>query len=507
MNNNYSNQSYMNNNLFDQESTLKPNNLISYNDDDKINPNTIKVSNNTHQANLETDVEFKLTLKHEVLKEGTGPTILPLLATLCAKDVQTETKANIDLVCLLDKSGSMRGNKMNLLKDSFNNIMEYLSDGDRMSLVIFDSNANRITPLMCMNAENKIKTLSALSQINASGGTSIGNAFYHAMEILKQRRYINSVTSVLILSDGLDGGAESLVKSHLLTYDGKVGSTFTINTFGYGSDHDPKMMSALSDLKDGSFNFIDKLDMVDEIFVDCLGGLISVVAQNVKICIEANTEDHFLPGIRIQKAYGIDGFWKEKEQGKRYEAEILQLIAGKKYEYIFEVFIPKLENLNTATRTFLVAKATANLKDLQGKQVIKESDCVITFADEEDIPNENISLQTFRVQCAEAIKAANVLSENKQYDKAQNLLKDMKREMENSLYKDLPYIQNLIKDVESAINNVKPEVYEAFGKHYLHENFKANMCQVSNKNSANVYSNSCQFEMVEKVKAKKMNKK
>lgn len=60
---------------------------------------------------------------------------------------------------------------------------------------------------------------------------------------------------------------------------------FTINTFGYGKDHDPKLMDEISKLKDGSFYFIENIDTVDEAFVNALGGLMSVVALDVKLTV------------------------------------------------------------------------------------------------------------------------------------------------------------------------------------------------------------------------------
>ena len=59
--------------------------------------------------------------------------------------------------------------------------------------------------------------------------------------------------------------------------------TLTINTFGFGKDHDPKIMTNIAQFKNGNFYFIEKLDTLDECFVDALGGLISVVAKNIKI--------------------------------------------------------------------------------------------------------------------------------------------------------------------------------------------------------------------------------
>ena len=53
---------------------------------------------------------------------------------------------------------------------------------------------------------------------------------------------------------------------------------FTINSFGFGNDHDSALMTEIAALRDGNFYFIEKLDLVDECFVDALGGLFSVVA-------------------------------------------------------------------------------------------------------------------------------------------------------------------------------------------------------------------------------------
>lgn len=93
------------------------------------------------------------------------------------------------------------------------------------------------------------------------------------LKVLKGRKERNPVTSMFLLSDGLDGGAEKKVEKLL----SKCQESFTINTFGFGNDHDSKMMSDISRFKDGSFFFIEKLDQVDEAFVSALGGLLSVL--------------------------------------------------------------------------------------------------------------------------------------------------------------------------------------------------------------------------------------
>jgi len=67
-----------------------------------------------------------------------------------------------------------------------------------------------------------------------------------------------------------------------------IQDSFTINTFGYGKDHDAQLMDNLAKLGDGTFYFIEKVDDVGECFADCVGGLISVIAKEGVISVTAN---------------------------------------------------------------------------------------------------------------------------------------------------------------------------------------------------------------------------
>jgi len=53
----------------------------------------------------------------------------------------------------------------------------------------------------------------------------------------------------------------------------------TINTFGYGSDHDPALLKNISEKANGLYFYIEKPDEIPKAFADCLGGLLSTVAQ------------------------------------------------------------------------------------------------------------------------------------------------------------------------------------------------------------------------------------
>jgi len=116
-----------------------------------------------------------------------------------------------------------------------------LDENDRLSIVVFDNKSDRITPLMRMTEENKDKTLQMISKIQSRGGTAISTGIQLALDILKSRRYINSVTSIFVLSDGQDGNA-----MNSSWVERSAESNLSIHTFGYGSDHDPDLMTEIA---------------------------------------------------------------------------------------------------------------------------------------------------------------------------------------------------------------------------------------------------------------------
>jgi uncharacterized protein YegL len=511
---------YPNYHPFHNPGPMQPNNnmvvdnwifQIGYNDDEEIPNQSLEVKfNNNIDINMKQDsdlgnvINVQMQLSKSHVKETSKGVTLPLLLDIDVKDMNTDKRANIDLICLLDKSGSMQGSKIELLIKSFTNIMDFLGDNDRLSIVTFDDRSTKLTPLTRMNETGKARTLQILSRVSADGGTCIGTAVEEALRIIAGRKKANTVTSILILSDGLDSSAENMVKKKLEGYQHEIKETFTINTFGYGNDHDPKMMSALAQLRDGSFYFIDKLDTVDNVFVDCVGGLVSVIAQNMKIEVRPNVNDENLRGIDITKAYGVDGFWK-KRNGFNYNAELLQVISGKKYSYILEFFIPKLHDLEAPVRTFLLAQAAISFTDNNGLKYTKQCECDITFVEDDSgiQPNTDVFVNYYRVKTAEVTNEAIKLSGAGQYDKATFVLNQLRYEMSTSPVGNHQTVINLIKDVDNALKNVKPEVFNVYGKHYMFENAMANMSQQSNFNANNCYQNNNQQVMFNCLNNKK----
>ena len=108
-----------------------------------------------------------------------------------------------------------------------------------------------------------------MKELVTGGATSIGDGLQIAIKVLTDRKYQNKVSSILLLSDGQNNENEDLLR-WIISEIQKAGS-FTINTFGFGNDHDSELMIEIANLKDGNFYYIEKLLDVGVCFIDCLG--------------------------------------------------------------------------------------------------------------------------------------------------------------------------------------------------------------------------------------------
>lgn len=60
-------------------------------------------------------------------------------------------RPSVDLICVIDNSGSMSGEKIENVKKTLNYLLELLGENDRISLITFNSSSTRLCKLLKIN--------------------------------------------------------------------------------------------------------------------------------------------------------------------------------------------------------------------------------------------------------------------------------------------------------------------------------------------------------------------
>ena len=263
-------------------------------------------------------------------------------------------KSNVDLICIIDISGSMKNQKLKLVKDSLKSLISFMDSNDRLALVLFNDKATQYLDLSFLTNETKKNFMSKIDKITSRGGTNILSGLEKAVNILKEEKLkeqnnINEennenlrVKSLMLLSDGNDNDYNDIeIADGLKKLTKGFNLSFTLHTFGYGEDYDPKIMSRLASLRDGSFYMIEQLDKVQECFVNSLGGCMSVLYNEAKLRIKTLKDN-----VKIKKVFGIDKLFNYELKDNYFEATILQYISGKEYSFTIEVELPTVISIN-----------------------------------------------------------------------------------------------------------------------------------------------------------------
>ena len=113
------------------------------------------------------------------------------------------------MALVLDRSGSMEGNKLTESKNALRNCIFQMEDNVSLSFVTFESTAL----LECGLTDSRYLVMGLVEDVQTTGGTNIAEGLSCALDSL---RGANGTKVVVLLSDGVDGDESRLIIDSIL---------------------------------------------------------------------------------------------------------------------------------------------------------------------------------------------------------------------------------------------------------------------------------------------------
>jgi Ca-activated chloride channel family protein len=215
-----------------------------------------------------------------------------LLITLEGQKFQGERKP-LSLAAVIDVSGSMGGDKIEHAKRSLRKLVEHMTDQDTLAILGFSSDVFTIQEPMRMTQEVKDHTLLEIGKLHTIADTNLSGATlggYRAIRDAVEKKVGGSVERTFLFTDGQptagDTSFEGLVK---IAKDRKPEGC-GLTCFGYGHDYNKELMTAMTKAGGGNEYHITTPDQAPAAFGREIGGLLSCVAQAVKVTIRTKTD-------------------------------------------------------------------------------------------------------------------------------------------------------------------------------------------------------------------------
>lgn len=207
---------------------------------------------------------------------------------LKGKEIPFEERPASNLVFLLDVSGSMKpDNKLPLLKSCFKMLVDYLTENDTISIVVYASGTRMVLPPT--TGDQKAVIMEALDHLRAGGSTNGAGGIQLAYQTATENFIPGGINRVILATDGdFNVGITSQGDLHRLIEEKARSNVFlTTLGFGFGNLQD-NTIELLADKGNGNYAYIDSLAEGRKVLIDEMGSTLNTIAKDVKIQIEFN---------------------------------------------------------------------------------------------------------------------------------------------------------------------------------------------------------------------------
>jgi len=422
-------------------------------------------------AQIPINIHFSCTTElNAVAFESDNPDFV-VMASLKAPYFDDTKRAPVDIVASIDRSGSMSGDKLQLAKETLSFTVKQLQSKDRFGLVVYDDNVSTVLDPVIMDSMGKERAKIAIGAVEAGGSTDLCGGLVRGIDTLKNRSGVkNDVSSVLFLTDGLANAGITSTEGILQEMDKRVNEEkqlpCSVHTFGFGSDHDANMLKTISDKANGIYFFVENKDQIADAFADCLGGLLSVVAQNITLELKA------MPGVSINT---VNTSYKvvvttDNSGNSIHTVQIGDIQSEEERDILLSVSIkasdtPILQDSTLPPQPLVVANLTYfNVLASKQEEVSGSATIWRPVSTENVQPNPLVDRQKNRIITAEALVKAKAFGDQNNYSQGRQVLQEAITKLEASISKDDDFVKSLIVDLKKSMEGLQDrDTYTSYG--------------------------------------------
>lgn len=264
-----------------------------------------------------------------IARESPTQRILELVIRAPSPEHQVR-QTPLNLALIIDRSGSMAGEKLEFVKEAAIHVVHMLQDQDNVALVAYDDQVKVLSPSLPVTSSARQEFAQIISRLTSGNMTNLAGGWLQGCQEIAAAARTGQLVRALLLSDGLANvgitDIEELGHHARQLHDRGVSTS----TFGVGAGFNEHLMEQMANQGGGNFYFIQNPNQIPDIFMRELEGLVSVTAQGVEIHI-------ILPdAVECQ----ILGGWKWDQVGRRLRIYLGDLPAGTQREVFARLIFP-----------------------------------------------------------------------------------------------------------------------------------------------------------------------
>ncbi|MEO7804223.1 MAG: VWA domain-containing protein [Actinomycetota bacterium] len=357
-------------------------------------------------------MKAEIRLDHSLLALETDNKVHAMLELTAPAAPQMEERPPLNIALVIDRSGSMAGEKLEVTKRCAAFLVERLGPKDHLCLIDFDDQVRLLCPLIPVN---KPSLLAAIARIHSGGSTNLSGGWLKGMEELK--RATSGPRKLILLTDGQAnaGIVDPSALAGMARASLAEGRATTTIGLGFGFDED--LLTAMADSGGGNSYFAQTPDQAPAIFAEEFDGLSSIVAQNVSVEIRPGTDVQLLSILNEYPVVSVPG-GVQIQLGDAYGED--------RRRVVFELEIPRLARLGLAKVADAIVRYVSVGDSIEDHTVTLPMHVNAVNADEAAAadPNNDVIEEVLVLKAAKAQEDARRRFAEGDTEGAQKLLKD-----------------------------------------------------------------------------------
>src|SRR4051812_9126595 len=333
-----------------------------------------------------------------------------------------DSRAPLNLALILDRSGSMQGDKLRYVQQAACHVLDMLDQRDRIAVVAYDDQVTLIAPSQLVSAQTREELKRKINDLRPGGWTDLSGGWLEGCREVAERLTSDGVHRALLLTDGLAN--RGIIDIEELTHHARElrRRGVATSTFGVGLDFNEQLLEALAEQGGGHFYYIERPDHIPDVFRRELGELLTVVAREAFLSITIPS------GVTVE----LLGDLPHERNGARLRIFLGDLCAGERRALYTRVLTPP-----DALGTSVVLRGELGYADLDGHTAIAAAETSFSYAREAEVLlaplHEAILQRSGEVELAAATAQALKLERSGQRQQAQAV-------MQQSLAAHMPYM-------------------------------------------------------------------
>ena len=206
----------------------------------------------------------------------------------------------VNFCLVLDRSGSMAGEKLEQMKAAAKLVVDRMSPHDVLSVIVFDDSQPAELVIPAGPVEDPVRLKQRLDLIEERGGTHMSTGMELGVRQLEGGRRADRVSSMILLTDGQTWEDE---QSCLDLADRCLSLGIPIYVMGFGVDEesnwDPHLLEDIARRSGGEWMVIESPDQAGEVFEKTLVEAKRVLATNARMTLR------FVPGVTPRAVWRV----------------------------------------------------------------------------------------------------------------------------------------------------------------------------------------------------------